>query len=86
MVSVNVYTEKGFNFSLLQFCHGPVFELTLPFYEKFEPIRSVLLTVTECASGNVAEALDCLFLVFGDIFVLSDDKRELRLSVDYFNR
>ena len=73
-------------FPFFQFCHGPVFELTLPFYEKFEPIRSVLLTVTECASGNVAEALDCLFLVFGDIFVLSDDKRELRLSVDYFNR
>ena len=80
------YTEKGFNFPFFQFCHGPVFELTLPFYEKFEPIRSVLLTVTECASGNVAEALDYLFLIFGDIFVLSDDKRELRLSVDYFNR
>ena len=46
----------------------------------------MLLTVTECASGNVDEALDYLFLVFGDIFVLSDDKRELRLSVDYFNR
>ena len=72
--------------SSFQFCHGPVFELTLPFYEKFEPIRSVLLTITESASGNVADALDYLFLVFGDIFVLSDDKRELRLSVDYFNR
>ena len=69
-----------------QFCHGPVFELMLPFYEKFEPIRSVLLTVTECPSGSVSEALDCFFLVFGDIFVLNEDKTELRLSVDYFNR
>ena len=58
----------------------------LPFYEKFEPIRSVLLTVTECPSGSVSEALDCFFLVFGDIIVLNEDQTELRLSVDYFNR
>ena len=69
-----------------QFCHGPVFELTLPFYEKFEPIRSVLLTVTECQSGSVSDALDCFFLVFSDIFVVNEDKSELRLCVDYFNR
>ena len=79
-------TEIEMGTTSFQFCHGPVFELVLPFYEKFDPIRSVLLTVTESHSGQVSDALDVFFLVFEEIFVRSEDKSELRLSVDYFNK
>ncbi len=56
----------------------------VPFYQRSEPVRSVLQLVT--GRTDVSQALSAFFSAFSDIFVSSPSSSDLSLTVDYFSK
>ncbi len=59
--------EGVFIYFFAKFCHGPRFPIKVSFYQRSEPVRSVLQLVT--GEADVAEAIGAFFDTFNQIFV-----------------
>jgi hypothetical protein len=80
-----VAAEGLFIYFFAKFCHGPKFKIRLSYYEKSEPIRSVLALLTGHLD-DVGRSIETYFSIYSDIFVFDVASQELTLSVDYFNK
>lgn len=76
--------EGIFIYFFAKFNKTSEFRIKYPFYNKSEPIRTVLVTVTGQKSVNYA--LQLYFDVMKEIFLFDQETSMLKTSMDYFNK
>lgn len=80
----HLLVEGLFIYFFAKFAHGPMFNIKIAFYERSEPIHSVLKIMT--GHSDMAAALLYYFKTLSDIFVYEPKRGELTLTVDYFSK
>ncbi|XP_059094490.1 uncharacterized protein LOC131889411 [Tigriopus californicus] len=80
----HLLVEGLFIYFFAKFAHGPMFNIKIAFYERSEPIHSVLKIMT--GHSDMAAALLHYFKSLSDIFVYEPKRGELTLTVDYFSK
>ena len=76
--------EGIFIYFFAKFNKSLEFKIKYPFYNKSEPIRTVLITVTGQKSVNYA--LQVYFDAMKEVFLFNQESGILRLTKDYFNK
>lgn len=80
----NNLVEGLFIYFFAKFCHGRRFKIKVSYYQKSEPVRSVLMLVT--GQSDIANALRMFFGIFNGVFVFDKDSSDLSLTLDYFSK
>lgn len=79
-----ILVEGLFIYFFAKFCHGPMFKIKYSYYQRSEPIKSTLMTLT--GQSNVVDAISAYFDLFRQIFIFQSDLCELRLRFDCFHK